>query len=166
MGRHPLEADGSYHSLFEKWRYDAKEAEKRWGMTRFVNCSYCDQDSAGIHDANCPLFPDNKTMRYKQEYKQIPYNPVNFVTCKTPGEYGWICPVCGGGNAPTTQRCPCRGMESSSYTTTTVEDYQWLCKCGVKNHKDMTVCYFCKEDREKGTSDATRKDTEKGASDD
>ena len=21
--------------------------------------------------------------------------------------HGWICPVCGGGNSPTTSRCPC-----------------------------------------------------------
>jgi len=33
--------------------------------------------------------------------------------CKCPpepttiGNYGWICPVCGRGNAPTTHTCPC-----------------------------------------------------------
>ncbi|MHA2135200.1 MAG: hypothetical protein ACXAEN_12405 [Candidatus Thorarchaeota archaeon] len=158
MGRHPLEADGKPHSIFEKWRYDAKEAEKRWSM--ITNCSYCRMNSAGMHESDCPLALDNQTLRY---------NPVNFITTKTPGELGWICPVCGGGNAPTTQRCPCRGMESTTFTATsddaiTGEAPQWLCECGVKNYKSMDVCYFCKKDRsvsEMTTSDAIRKVTKK-----
>ncbi len=27
------------------------------------------------------------------------------------GEYGWICPVCGRGVAPTEKTCPCKGEE-------------------------------------------------------
>jgi hypothetical protein len=26
-------------------------------------------------------------------------------------QYGWICPVCGSGVAPTVQRCPCVQLE-------------------------------------------------------
>ena len=35
---------------------------------------------------------------------------------KTYHNYGWICPVCGRGNAPYTSTCPCMG--SISYEVT------------------------------------------------
>lgn len=33
--------------------------------------------------------------------------PVVIPSCWPTGNYGWICPVCGRGNAPGTATCPC-----------------------------------------------------------
>ena len=34
---------------------------------------------------------------------------------KETGEYGWICPVCGRGIAPTEKTCPCKGEKGLVY---------------------------------------------------
>jgi hypothetical protein len=32
------------------------------------------------------------------------------------GTYGWVCPVCGGGNSPHSMRCPCVQIPSGEVT--------------------------------------------------
>jgi hypothetical protein len=36
-----------------------------------------------------------------------------------PAPTGWICPVCGGGNAPHSLRCPCRSATFTGFGSTT-----------------------------------------------
>lgn len=36
---------------------------------------------------------------------------VEFKTSPIVGSYGWVCPVCGAGNAPWVSRCNCMGFE-------------------------------------------------------
>lgn len=50
-------------------------------------------------------------------------------TSKTskPVQYGWICPVCGRGNAPFTSTCPCKPIDlkitCNNIYTTALEHY-------------------------------------------
>lgn len=39
--------------------------------------------------------------------------PINISSPKVGGSYGWICPVCGRGNAPWNSCCPCKVGSSS-----------------------------------------------------
>jgi len=41
------------------------------------------------------------------EYPWKPTVPEPWKQPVTPGPQGWVCPVCGRGNAPTTSTCPC-----------------------------------------------------------
>lgn len=44
--------------------------------------------------------------------------PVSFSDIKwQPISVGWICPVCGRGNAPDTPYCSCNSMSQSAYTS-------------------------------------------------
>lgn len=58
-----------------------------------ANCTECIMDSAGNHAPNCPF--------YRQPWQLRSY-------CV---QYGWICPKCGRGNAPSCMTCPCIPME-------------------------------------------------------
>lgn len=44
---------------------------------------------------------DNTT----NDYTNPPPNATHKINL--PAAYGWVCPVCGGGNSPFTTRCPC-----------------------------------------------------------
>ena len=63
-------------------------------MEREAMCPYCVMNSAGEHEENCINNPKN-------QYNSSIYWKVN---------YGWICPVCGRGNAPFVQTCPCKNF--------------------------------------------------------
>jgi hypothetical protein len=39
----------------------------------------------------------------------MPVTTTTPVTGGTVQQTGWLCPACGGGNAPFVQRCPCKG---------------------------------------------------------
>jgi hypothetical protein len=56
------------------------------------NCPYCNIDTGGNHEYNCP-------------------NNTNYFIMKN---YGWICTLCGRSNAQFVITCPCYGQ----YTNT------------------------------------------------
>ena len=55
-----------------------------------VHCT-CLAGTAGTHQTKCPL-----------------NNPPINATLVT----GWVCPLCGGSNAPSVARCPCSAAEA------------------------------------------------------
>ena len=58
------------------------------------SCSYCQINTAGEHEWNCPNNPFTGTTIYK---------PI------APAYVGWICPVCKRVNSPHVEYCPCEG---------------------------------------------------------
>ena len=44
-----------------------------------------------------------------------PTDPV-VLPVSPPLQTGWLCPACGGGNAPFVQRCPCKGWPKMEVT--------------------------------------------------
>jgi len=63
-------------------------------------CGICILDECGNHEIDCPFHPDNLK------------NGAKFHTPYL--NYGWVCPVCGRGNAPFNSTCPCK----DNYTVT------------------------------------------------
>ena len=60
------------------------------------NCTYCDLDSAGNHELDCP-------------------NNIVFINRACPYECqgnGWICPLCGVSNNPNNPTCPCQEINT------------------------------------------------------
>lgn len=66
-------------------------------------CAFCRQDTLGNHEENCPMNPKN----LKSD-----------LTDRIFPNYGWICPVCGRGNAPFVSVCPCKGEIFPKYDVT------------------------------------------------
>lgn len=61
-------------------------------------CPYCDVNSLGEHEANCPFHPNNT----KNE------------TCRA--QFGWMCPRCGTIYAPFVTECHCAVYEKNKVT--------------------------------------------------
>jgi hypothetical protein len=66
----------------------------------------------GSVDETCKTCGKAKTNHWKvyREMCKCDWKPLRGV-----GYTGWICPVCGRGNAPTTSTCSCKGFD---YTVT------------------------------------------------
>lgn len=77
-----------------------------------INCPYCQADSGGNHESNCPLGVENQKAKEAEEVLKKKFEEYEGVEKRLKKwqpipSYGWICPVCGRGNAPFTSTCPC-----------------------------------------------------------
>jgi len=54
-----------------------------------TQCPYCQKDTAGQHEHDCPLHPDNQLPSYQLLI----------------GQAGWICPQCGSVYGPNVAEC-------------------------------------------------------------
>lgn len=69
-------------------------------------CMYCVPTTAAGHDRDCPCHPEN----LKEAKALAP-------------QVGWICPVCGAGNAPWSTMCLCRSaLRWESYPLASIND--------------------------------------------
>lgn len=61
-----------------------------------------------------------EALRAALEQPEMTMNEINTLYVQahraTPANYGWVCPACGSGNAPFTQRCPCKGWPKMEIT--------------------------------------------------
>lgn len=73
-------------------------------MTMSIICT-CGRNSDGSHVASCPLATGTLSTR---PVEIAP--PMIYIYSE-----GWVCPVCGGGNAPWSMRCPC--TPASTYSS-------------------------------------------------
>jgi len=62
-----------------------------------IDCSYCNVDTAGQHESDCPLRIQIST-------------PLSW--------YGWICPHCNNGVSPWEAICPCQNQNQNHYEIT------------------------------------------------
>jgi hypothetical protein len=65
--------------------------QDQWSTCVHWYCPYCNLDTAGEHNFDCP----NKKL-------DEPKPALN---------YGWVCPVCGTGNAPWASQCSCKKLD-------------------------------------------------------
>lgn len=91
-------------------------------MTTPMDFKCCDKNEKGLgHDENCALNQKQQESSKKREEmdKKIREMEETLDKAKYPAEvdypyklypssYGWVCPVCGRGNAPFTPTCPCK----------------------------------------------------------
>lgn len=71
----------------------------------FNRCPVCKQE---LTSGGCGCNP------YEKPWEEPPYTPPPLPI----GHIGWRCPVCGAGNAPDIQQCPCTHRYTTDNKTT------------------------------------------------
>jgi hypothetical protein len=91
------------------------------GVQHCENCIHIGISSYGT-PGWCHLFKDFMEPA-ESEYERLPEclsgeeaMTLRNVGARAPFQMGWVCPVCGRGNAPMTQTCPCMGWQASKVT--------------------------------------------------
>jgi len=84
-------------ALIKQWMEESFEDKSMTNASKSsphhpaYQCPFCQLNTAGEHETKCPNHPLSNP-----QIKWIPNSPV-----------GWVCPLCGRSNSPSTSACPC-----------------------------------------------------------